>query len=70
MIKFITDKDPILNINIKEVLLSESDAFNSAEQGIINAFKDTSTPCITKIISEVKKSHKMAYLKQRIGKCK
>ena len=65
--KWITNTDPIRTINTMEVKLSEKEAFASAEQGVINAFKDTSNPCLTKIIAEVRKSLKMAYNKPNIN---
>lgn len=68
MIKSYSDNDPIRKINTKEVLLSEREVYLSAEQGVLNAFKDTSNPCLTKILSEVRKSIKMAYLKPIINK--
>jgi len=63
--EWITDNNPIRNINTVEVKLSEKEVYLSAEQGVLNAFKDTSNPCLTKILSEVRKSIKMAYLKPR-----
>ena len=60
------NKNPIRNIQTGEVKLSEKEVHLSVEQGIYNAFKDTSNPCLTKIISEVRKSLKTAYSKPKI----
>lgn len=65
--QWITNTDPIRTINTMEVKLSEKEVYLSAEQGIYNAFKDTSNPCITKILSEVRKSIKHAYNKPIIN---
>ena len=64
--EFITDNNPIRHINTVDVKLPESEVYLYAEQGVYNAFKDTSNPCITKVISEVRKSLKNAYLKPKI----
>ena len=61
MIKSYSDNDPIRKINTKEVLLSEREVYLSAEQGVLNAFKDTSNPCLTKILSEVRKSGELTF---------
>lgn len=54
--EWITDSNPIRTINTVEVKLSTTEAYKLAEQGILNAFKGTSNPCLTKILSEVRKS--------------
>lgn len=66
--EWITDKNPIKYINTCEVKLTESEVSNCVESAIINSFKDSSNPCITKILSEVKKSLKQAYSKPIISK--
>ena len=61
------NKNPIRNIQTGEIRLSEKEVLDVAENAIINAFKESSNPCITKIISEVKRSLKQAYFKPRIN---
>lgn len=68
MVEFITDKNPIRYINTTEVLLSEDEINNCIEIGISNAYRNTSNPCITKVISELKKAVKQAVNKPRINK--
>lgn len=55
------NKNPIRNIQTGEVKLSEKEVLDVSETAIINAFKENSNPCITKIISEVKRALKTAY---------
>jgi len=66
--EWITNDNPIYHISTDEVKLSEKEVYLNVEQGIYNAFKDTSNPCITKIIIEVRKSLKTAYSKPKISK--
>ena len=60
------NKNPIRHIQTVEVKLSEKEVLDVAETAIINAFKENSNPCITKIISEVKRALKQAYSKPKI----
>ena len=66
--EWITNDNPIYHISTGEVKLSEKEVYLHVEQAIYNAFKNTSNPCITKIISEVRKSLKTAYSKPKISK--
>ena len=66
--EFITDNNPIRHINTGEVKLSESEIQKCVVQGIKQAFKLTSNPCITVIELEIFKEVKMACNKPRISK--
>ena len=60
--------NPIRHINTGDVKLTEDEAYSKAEQGVLSAFKNTSNPCLTKILAEVRKSLKIAYSKPKIDR--
>lgn len=55
-IEFVTDKNPIRNINTVEVKLSEADIKECIKVGLKRAYALNSNPCISKIELELFKS--------------
>ena len=64
--EFITDTGPIRHINTNDVKLSEAEIQECIVQGLKNAFKLTSNPCITVIQLELFRAVKMASNKPKI----
>ena len=67
MIEFVTDKNPIRNINTGEVKLSEKEIQQCVIFGIKKAYSLTSNPCVTSIEMEIFKAVKIACNKPKIS---